>query len=140
MKVSRVDQGLTCCATRLTLLIQLSSLVFSYSLGVSIDLAHHSINLLGTIEQHPEIRDRDTKNVKSERAPAIILLVKTPLRNSSRPDHVARLVENLAKVESLGSNDVYRWYLAWAAAAREDEECNADYKVTVIMPATETVS
>lgn len=93
---------------------------FKYERVLNEDLTRHSINLLGTTEEF-----------EGKVVPAIILLTKTPLTGNTS---ASELVQSINKVESLGSNDVYKWLMGWVT----NKGTNADYKVTIIAPATET--
>ncbi|KAI9171237.1 m7GpppX diphosphatase [Paramyrothecium foliicola] len=74
--------------------------------------------------------------------PALLILERAPFPSSEA--HVGRLPASLARLQNLGANDIYHWYMARSGGLDGEEESNgdtsfvADLKINLIYPCTET--
>ncbi|KAH7145775.1 HIT-like domain-containing protein [Dactylonectria estremocensis] len=72
--------------------------------------------------------------------PALLILERAPF--PSKPEHLADVPATLARLQNLGANDIYHWYMGRSGGAEKGAEAGddflADLKINLIYPCTET--
>ncbi|KAH7165530.1 HIT-like domain-containing protein [Dactylonectria macrodidyma] len=72
--------------------------------------------------------------------PALLILERAPF--PSKPEHLADVPATLARLQNLGANDIYHWYMGRSGGVEKGTETGddflADLKINLIYPCTET--
>jgi m7GpppX diphosphatase len=74
--------------------------------------------------------------------PALLVLERAPFPSSNA--YLGKLPASLSRLQNLGANDIYHWFMARSGAVGEDEDGSqggsffADLKINLIYPCTET--
>ncbi|KAL8338936.1 hypothetical protein RB598_007307 [Gaeumannomyces tritici] len=98
---------------------------FKFERQLNQDQAGRRTTLLGSIDGQP----------------AVLVVERAPFPTS--PDYLASITGTLATLKNLGSNDIYRWFMASSGASageatsKNDQDQHADLKINLIWPCTE---
>ncbi|CAM1511366.1 Fc.00g088790.m01.CDS01 [Cosmosporella sp. VM-42] len=68
--------------------------------------------------------------------PALLILERAPF--PSTPAHISDIPSTLARLQNLGANDIYSWFMARSGGETPETDFVADLKINLIYPCTET--